>query len=181
VALDISGVSLYGLDGALVVDKAAVNWLRVNGGGVVQRRVPFFRAQLSGQGNLYRASVVKPALVTNNVGNCWNAATGLFTCPVAGKYLVYMGGIAAGNLVAAANGATTNWGYFAIMKNGVPYVRSHWNHGSNYDAVSLSAPVDCAAGDTIGFLIADLPIMTPSGNGWYGLGSHGNFFIVLAR
>jgi hypothetical protein len=107
--------------------------------------------------------------VLANVGNCWNNSTGLWTCPVAGTYLVGMGGIAAGSL----HSGLPSYGYIYIVKNGATYHFSHWNHTSYWEYVSMSGIVYCAAGDTINFQIN-------AGTGYfYGGGDHGNFYIAL--
>lgn len=172
---DASGLSL-------TATRASVAQFIVGQGGSLRRRLPYFRASCGSQaisGSIAYGSPFKPTGVTHNVGSCWNATTGLFTAPVPGKYLAYMGGIAAGNLDKPAGAA--QHGYFGILKNGATYAVSHWNHASHWMTATLEVPVECAAGDTISFCLNALPIIANNGNGWYAGGGHGLFYIVLAR
>lgn len=171
MAIDIGGVTLNSAAGtAFNISNGATNWLSCNANGIITGQRPYLFARLSGQGAFYRATTVTFGQVVNNVGSCWNNSTGMWTCPVAGRYLVGMGGIAAGSLHG-----TPSAGYFYIMKNGGVYHFSHWNFGSYWEYVSLSGIVVCNAGDTISFQIA------ASTGYWYGESDHGNFFITLLR
>ena len=170
MAINVNGITLSSSGTSLSVLNGATNWLSVNSNGIVSRpQTPYMKAILSGQGSYYRANPVTFGNVLANVGNCWNNSTGLWTCPVAGTYLVGMGGIAAGSL----NGQGFSYGYFYIMKNGGTQHFSHWNHTSYWEYVSMSCMLYCAAGDTISF-----QINTSSGH-WYGGSDHGNFYIAL--
>lgn len=172
MAIDINGITLNSANGsALTVQSGATNWLTCDANGVMRNNSrPYLWARLQGQGVFYKANPVTFGGVVANVGNCWNNSTGAFTCPVAGRYLVGMGGIGSGS----GNG-TLSYGYFYIMKNGGVYHFSHWNFVSFWEYVSLSGIVDCNAGDTIGFQIH------PSFSSFYGEYDHGNFFITLLR
>jgi len=170
MSIDINGITLSSSGTSFNINSGAVNWLSVDSNGImVQPKRPYMKATLSGQGVFYRANPVTFGNVIVNSGNCWNNSTGMFTCPVAGKYLTGMGGIASGN----GNGQGFSYGYCYIMKNNGTYHFSHWNFASYWEYVSLSGIVNCNAGDTISFNI------NPSYGHWYGNGDHGNFFIAL--
>lgn len=174
MAININGVSLSSANGSTFsVDSGATNWLTCNANGIITQPRPYLFATLSGQGTFYRAATVTFGNIVANVGSCWNNSTGLFTCPVAGRYLVSMGGIAGGTAVGAPG--SFGYGYCYINKNGSTFHFSHWNHASNWEYMSLSGIVGCNAGDTISFRIFE------SYGSWYGGGDHGCFFIVLLR
>lgn len=171
MAINIGGVSLSSANGTTFsVDSGATNWLTCNSNGIVTQARPYMLAKLLSQGVFYRAANVTFGNVVANVGSCWNNTTGAFTCPVAGRYLVSMSGIAAGS-----NIVSPGYGYFYIFKNANVYHFSHWNHASDWEFVSLSGIVNCNAGDTIWFKIHE------SYGYWYGEGDHGYFSIALMR
>lgn len=179
--INVGGITLSSSGGATFsIDNGATPWLKVDSSGRMTREQPvFYHGIFGGQGINYFTYPVKPATVRENRGGAWNASTGLFTCPVAGKYLVGMNGIAAGQ--GQGNGASH--GYFAIMKNGGTYVYSHWSTGGYWGHVTESCIMDCALGDTISFSIntSPGPQASPQVNGWYAQGDHGNFFIGLMK
>lgn len=171
MGLNVNGIDIASPGTTLSIANGATQWMNVSATGVVTRpQTPFMTAKLSGQGSFYTGNPVTFGSVMVNKGNCWNNSNGRFTCPVAGNYLVTMGGIAAGG-----NHGIGSYGYFYINKNGAQYVFSHWNNASYWEYVNLSAVVKCAAGDYITFQING----SGSGNGWYGGDSHGNFSIGL--
>lgn len=163
-----------------LANSSATNWLKVDGSGRMTRELPvYFQAHLSGQGSNYFTYPVKPAAVNYNVGGAYNASTGLFTCPVAGRYIIGCSGIANGN----ANGYGAGHGYFGIIKNGGLPVFSHWSCASHWPQTALSAVLTCAAGDTLAFAIntSPSPEASPRVNGFYAGDRHGNFFIGLMK
>lgn len=169
--ININNIALTSTNNIFNIISNEATWLSATTNGIIRTpQRPYMKARLADQGNFYRGNPVTFGSVIANVGNCWNNSTGYFTCPIAGKYLVGMGGIAAGSL----NG-TLSYGYFYIMKNGGVYHFSHWNHTSYWEYVSMSGIVNCNAGDTISFQIH------PSYGYWYGGGDHGNFYICLLR
>ncbi len=81
-----------------------------------------------------------------NVGNHYNTSTGLFTCPIAGKYKVY-----ASILLGYGAGAS----YFSLYVNGAAYSSGGGAYVNMYSTsvhvtTSQSWIVNCAAGDTLG-------------------------------
>lgn len=171
MAIDVNGITLSSSGGTtLAMANGATNWMNVNANGIVNRtQTPYMQAILSGQGNFYQANPMVFGSVQANQGNCWNNSTGVWTCPVAGYYLVFMSGIASGS----ANG-TSPAGYPIFKKNGSNYTFTHWNTASFWDYVNLTAIISCAANDTISFSIE-----SAGTSGFYGQGDHCSFGIAL--
>jgi C1q domain len=168
MGLDIGNVATLTAPGGVLSLDAASNWMKVNASGILTRpQTPFFRGHLTGRGAPYNGgggSLLITALV--NVGNCWNDATGYFTCPVAGYYMAQTGGIC----------GPSGTGYLYIQKNGADMNFTHWNHSSNWHYVSLSSVVSCAASDTIRFVIKS---PNPATAGMYGEVNHQMHSIAL--
>jgi C1q domain len=168
MGFDVGGVVLSSPGTTLSVDSAGAQWMAVNASGILTRpQTPYMRGQLSGLGNPYNAGGA-PLKVTGdvNVGNCWNNTTGLFTCPVAGYYMITAGGI--GGIQA---------GYIYLRKNNVDVHFTHWNSNSNsWHYVTLSAVILAAANDYFSWHLTGL---TPATNGFYGAGGHGMYSIAL--
>lgn len=168
MGFDVGGVALTSSAGALSLDAAAVNWMKVNAAGILTRpQTPYMRGQLTGLGAPYNAGG-GPLLITADVsvGGCWNNATGYWTCPVPGYYMV-----------TGASIASQQAGYLYIRKNGGVVHYTHWNFGAGgWHYVSLSDIVLCAAGDNISYTIGGL---TPGSNGFYAAGGHGMYSIAL--
>jgi hypothetical protein len=80
--------------------------------------------------------------VTVNRGGHYNAGTGLFTCPVAGAYVIHMQGI---------GWRSPGYGYVRVRRNGAnqtPF--GHWNFDANSWAnPSVLGVVQCAVNDTL--------------------------------
>ena len=123
------------------------------------------RGQLSGKGTPYKGrwSIVITADV--NRGNCWNDATGYWTCPVAGYYMV----------TSATSQHASRVSY--LRKNGAEINLNHWNHTSGWHYVTHSAIVQCAASDNICWVPHE--DFTPATNGFYGGGGHGMYSFAL--
>jgi hypothetical protein len=170
MGIDVNGIALSSSSGTtLSINNGATSWMNVNTNGIVTRpQTPYMTAILNGQATFYSANPVTFGTVNANVGNCWNNSTGTWTCPVAGYYLVIMGGIAGGS----GSGSGYSYGYPYIYKNGATYTFTHWNNYGGWDQCNLHAVVLCAANDTI-----TMSINGPSG--WYGAGGHCFFGIAL--
>ena len=115
-----------------------------------------------GQGTQVQTNIyaIRPSAVYANLGSHFNTSTGVFTCPIAGRYLC----IGAMGRRADAH----QWNGFYLIQNGVtkgdmwfPPAR---NNGSNpalpaafrsdqftYNPTNLSAVLVCSANDTISF------------------------------
>jgi len=76
-----------------------------------------------------------------NTGSNMNTSTGVFTCPIAGRYFVQF------NVLARATGAHN----VEIRKNNAIWVRARdiINSSGNENCTGLSTVVDCAASDNI--------------------------------
>ena len=116
----------------------------------------------AGGGTQVQSSIyaIRPSAVYANLGSHFNTSTGVFTCPIAGRYLC----IGAMGRRADAH----QWNGFYLIQNGVtkgdmwfPPAR---NNGSNpalpaafrsdqftYNPTNLSAVLVCSANDTISF------------------------------
>jgi C1q domain len=168
MGFDVGGVVLSSPGTTLSVDSAGAQWMAVNASGILTRpQTPYMRGQLTGRGSLYNGGGGSMLVTADvNFGNCWNNATGYWTCPVAGYYMTTLGAL--GGIQA---------GYIEVQKNGVQTNFTHWNSNSNsWHYVSLSSIVNCAAGDTLRWLMSGL---TPATNGFYGAGGHGMYSIAL--
>ena len=109
------------------------------------------------QTNIY---AIRPSAVYANVGSHFDTSTGVFTCPIAGKYLC----------IGAMGRRTTafNWNGFYLIHNGstkgdmwFPPARDNGSNPASpaafradqftYNPTNLSAVLTCAANDTISF------------------------------
>jgi hypothetical protein len=165
MGFDVGGVTLTSPGTTLSMDSGATNWMKVDANGILTRpQTPFMRGQLTGRGSPYSAI---PLLVTAdvNVGGCWNNTTGTWTCPVAGYYMV-----TGGNIM----GSASSYGYFYIQKNGTDVIFTHWNASWHY--VTMSGIIQCAAGDTLRYVIKG---QSPASAGAYGVGGHCMYSIAL--
>jgi hypothetical protein len=180
MAFNVAGITLSSSAGTnFSIDNGGTPWLKVDSSGRLTReQIVAFQGHFGSQGNNVRTASAVMGSVNLNTGGAWNNSTGKFTCPVAGRYLAGMNGIANG---LAQGNDTVGYGYFAIIKNGGAWAFSHWNTATHYSHVSLSAVVDCAIGDTISFAINLAPSPASSANGWYGGDRHGNFFCGLVK
>ena len=89
-------------------------------------------------GNVSASNIVLHNSININTGSCYSAATGRFTCPVAGNYEINIGG-------HAENAQPVE---LTILKNGVS-VGSEYTNGAAYGAVSCTTVIICAASDYI--------------------------------
>jgi len=171
MGFDINGITLSSAAGTtLAMNSGATNWMAVNANGILSRpQTPYMWGTTSGQAAIYNAGGGNLLVIANeNIGSCWNNSTGVWTCPVAGYYMVAMGNIATGAL------QTNSYGYIGVFKNGVLYGHNHWNFGGNWHYLSLSSIVAAAAGDTIVW-----QLFSYVNAGIHGAGGHGSFSIAL--
>ena len=101
----------------------------------------------SGDQGAYNASttngVMKPSTILHNVGNHYNNSTGLFTCPVAGRYLVQF----SGNFY---NSGAGSYHIITIMKNSGSFTWNYHNGMTNsWTHISNNIIISCAANDTL--------------------------------
>jgi hypothetical protein len=172
---DIDGIILTSPSGTtLDVNIGATNAMKVNANGVLTRpQTPHYRGQLTGLGAPYFPgdNVALKGTAIVNIGSCWNNATGLFTCPVAGKYLIQIGHI-----------GYNPHGYYAIYKNGTNQgLNGHWNFGSgnqgngSWRYTSQATILPANAGDYFSFGLYSVA----AGGGFYAAGGHGMQSITL--
>jgi hypothetical protein len=81
-----------------------------------------------------------------NRGSHYNTGTGLFTCPVAGAYVVHMQGI---------GWRTPGYGYIRVYRNGVGHSAfGHWNlNADSWANPNVLGVVQCAVNDTLSIFI----------------------------
>lgn len=97
-------------------------------------------------GDVTGAAIIVYNSVSVNTGGAYNSSTGVFTAPVAGKYLVN---------ATACSSATTSLAIL-IRQNGtvVARIQSSNNAGSaTYQSYTISQIVSCALNDTIDFYV----------------------------
>lgn len=80
--------------------------------------------------------------VNNDSTNSFSTSTGLFTCPVAGTYLL-------GGGVTPQNGSNTPRGYIEFRKNGSGIGPQQYYYNENYNGTGATVVVDCAVNDTL--------------------------------
>ena len=83
--------------------------------------------------------------VDHNIGSHWNNTTGTWTCPIAGRYLVY---------ATIYHDSTNNYHLWTFYKNGssfAPWIQDHNQTTSGENTTSSSAIINCAANDTLRF------------------------------
>jgi hypothetical protein len=89
-------------------------------------------------GNVSATNVVLHNIININTGSCYSAATGRFTCPVAGNYEVSISG-------HAENSQPVQ---LYVYKNGSA-VQGEYSNGAAYSAVSCTTVITCAINDYI--------------------------------
>ena len=116
----------------------------------------------AGQGTQVQTNIyaIRPSSVYANLGSHFNTSTGVFTCPIAGRYLC----------IGAMGRRTTafNWNGFYLIHNGAtkgdmwfPPARDNGTNPASpaafradqftYNPTNLSAVLVCAANDTLSF------------------------------
>ena len=181
MGIDVNGIAFTASSGTLTAaNSGATTAMTVNSNGIITRpQRPVFQGTFSGNGTFYNSYNagwlnVKGVGVILNTGSCWNNTTGVFTCPVAGKYLSFLSGIATG----AANGVQY-YGYLYIWKNGGTVAYTHWSHQSYWEYATITAVLDCAASDTISFQILSGNGSDARTGGLYGAGDHSSLGIGM--
>ena len=171
MGIDIGGAAVLTSPSGttLSLDDGPTNWMQVNANGILTRpQTPYMRGDIVGRGSTYNASGGALLVASDvNVGNCWNNTTGLWTCPVAGYYLIAFFSIC----------GPAGSGYPHIQKNGSTQRHSHWNFsGGSWHCVTLSCIVLCAASDTLRWIIAS---PSPAAAGVHGNTNHAMYSIAL--
>lgn len=90
----------------------------------------------------HTAGVIRFDTIDLNQGSCYNASTGLFTCPVAGIYHAEV-------QLLGDNSTTTNHA-IQLEHNNSSYQRGFNGVDNNYVEVHAFGLIECAVNDTIG-------------------------------
>ena len=135
--------SAYLLDGSVTPAKLSTggpSW--DTSGRLLTPNQPAFYGFRNG-GNVSGTNTVIHNAVITNIGSCYNASTGVFTCPVAGVYEVMVGGHAENSQPVVMQ----------ISQNNVTKSEEYGN-GAAYLPVSTFAILSCAANDQIRHVVA---------------------------
>lgn len=82
--------------------------------------------------------------VDHNIGSHWNNTTGVWTCPIAGRYMIY---------ATMYHDASSSYHLWTFYKNGstfAPWIQDY-NQVSGEHTTSSTAIISCAANDTLQF------------------------------
>lgn len=135
------------------------------GGRVTLPYQPFFSGHRDAGTVTSGTWVVNQAAI--NRGSHYNTSTGVFTCPVAGAYLMSCQGI---------GWRSPGYGYIYLYKNGIqqgPF--GHWNlSADSWANPNVTAIISAAANDTLNFAIGN----TGGNGGLYGI-NHNSAMIAL--
>jgi len=118
----------------------AFEYVRMDSGGrVTMPYQPYYvgvdrASTYSGSGTVWVHSTTRV-----NTGSCMNTSTGVFTCPIAGRYLVMF------HVLTRANAAHN----VAIQKNGTTWVAGRDITPSGEQCTGAWSVVDCAANDQL--------------------------------
>jgi len=93
-------------------------------------------------------TVLKFNDVMYNIGNHYDASTGVFTCPVAGSYFFSFNGLY-NNAQNQSGAAFIRLNGSGSSSSGEKYRAYHFGSGSNYIQSSTSGVIVCAANDTV--------------------------------
>jgi hypothetical protein len=118
---------------------------------------PGVGASRTGSAGAINEDPIKWNNVYSTSGN-YNSTTGLFTCPIAGKYYV------SSHIITNSPGS----GYLRVLKNGSIIAFSHVNLSGTWAHLTTSTLVTCAVNDTLSI---------NSATGFYGQ-EHNNFSVV---
>jgi len=134
---------------------SVVDNIKVDSAGRVlmpnQPTVDAYRSAAFGS-NAATPAVVPWDIVTLNLGNHYNASTGLFTCPVAGRYRMSANCI---NVTSLNDGVFT-YNQITPVKNGTAFSGTSYAYNDGYASCSGTWIANCAAGDTLGFKVSSM-------------------------
>ena len=123
----------------VTTDTAPTERMRIDNSGRVTMpyQVGFSASHVSPFSVTSTGQYVTYTNVDHNVGNHYNSSTGIFTCPIAGRYWVFHSHLT----YSSGSG-------FSLYKNSSS-VRQSYVGGGNWQQPAMSTVLNCAANDTI--------------------------------
>lgn len=126
----VAGVSSSSTSGTAISIDSSNRVTTSSNPGFLARNIP---------GTTFDSGQFTGGTVQYNTGNHYNSSTGVFTCPIAGRYLVYLG-----VLVETGTGRLEG----NVNLNGVAMI-SFNGTGTTYDGPTGTCVLSCAANDSI--------------------------------
>ena len=167
--------------GGTGINASDVEAMKVNVGGQINMaNQPLAEAYYTAnnQDGAYAATnrnyvVCKPGGTHVNVNNMYDASTGRFTVPVAGKYLAMVNG-------SQYSQNVSSYHYVYIRKNGSvqKYIYNTLLSGATWTEMSGSTVFDCAANDYIDFFLQNSSSTNTDQGGW-DVGNYTKFMVYM--
>ena len=126
----VAGVSSSSTSGTAISIDSSNRVTMSSNPGFLARSIP---------GTTYDSGQFTGGTIQYNTGNHYNSSTGVFTCPIAGRYLVYCG-VLVNTGTGRLEGNINLNGALVVAFNGT---------GTTYDGPTGTFVLSCAANDTI--------------------------------